>query len=1248
MAKIIQGFRNQVREGLMYACTNCRRLRFRNQVREWNNSLQTALEKANKLDNNLFFTCINDKPESLKTNNLYWMCHTCHNYLSKGNVPPMSHNNKLQIFDYKNDEHITEEDDNILKSLSQLEQALVALNIPFQLIYQTPVSRWKGTQGRLTNVPLPADRVMETINLIPRARHAKTIVSVEYKKMKGMKKAEMRERIDPEKLHAVLKIFKTLGNEHYKDIEDNVEVFFDRMRTEDPDFHKQFIADNEDGMDLEQTIDDENEYQLEDVEETCLTCKGTTQHYCRVCEKPVCQLPNCSEQIGDDERRRKHHDGDKRCKKTGRKTISKQQRDEGVAQKKTAEEIEDEEENEFNENDAVQKQKFSAVQEHTMFVNDFPELDVKTIKTTGEDETVDENITVSVAPGENQIPTNIVYEEHWESKSYPGLFPDGKNDFHEKDRKVKISLQQYLNQKILNCNRIFSKNPAYLFAAFACNEKDVLQRNVNIAFKRGKVSGGGMQTLEDPYRVLEKSPGTPIYMRTKKYELIARLENLGPFNLFFTLSCGEKRYNENFTPFFKEIEELKDFEMQYVVENGREEVLIKDGDKWVLMDIFLKENYQSKHEIIRDNVLSQTLTFDHRVQEFIKNIMMNKDSPFSVKYYSYRVEFQLRGAAHCHGTIWVDFEKYFEKEIEEETNGERKYKELVKTTSKNPKILEEVKNENEEIKKNNAELKNYINTKVNIINKVFDKLRNEELGDSSEENSKENEEMIKELQKFADRWTTVSLKNPRTKHLAEQLNCHVCTKKSCNKYSEHCRFRFPRFPTIQTLIAVPAKIKYPDEEEREKEIAWSKQIKEKVRNILENTEIMKTQINSIGKEEIEKYMENEKNISVLEDIIESYIMKKDKLIDTKMKAYTKKLEDDVIALFHANDETYKNYTWSEEAFQESVNKEQDEFKKNIKRRTKLKPFIDLDELNVQILSSSDSDSDYIPDGNMENTSSSDDDEIETKIMDDTDEKKYKVEHLRWLIKKYEELRAHYDIEQIEKERLDKLLEKADILGDGSEEKRANYEKALSLSFGARGYEVILKRDTDELFINNYNTEYLMAWDSNIDMQVCLDYFAIITYILDYKMKDESGTLDKITKALKEDTSDGLRQKLKLVAHTFMTHRRAGESEIMYKLFPFLHLTQSNIGAIWMPTGFSENMSRMMQEISHEQAQHMEEVIQHEGKLLVAKENIYEKYLDRDEKVLCMAYTQFVQRYESCRNPKLEDYNLEEDFYCIKF
>ena len=132
---------------------------------------------------------------------------------------------------------------------------------------------------------------------------------------------------------------------------------------------------------------------------------------------------------------------------------------------------------------------------------------------------------------------------------------------------------------------------------------------------------------------------------------------MGPFHLFFTLSCGEKRYSENFTPFFNQIHELKHLKFRYIIEDGREIVEIEHEQQWIELGDFLKDNYQSQHEFIKEHVLSQTLTFDHRVQEFIQTIMMSKSTGLPVKYYSYRVEFQLRGAAHIHGTIWVDFEK---------------------------------------------------------------------------------------------------------------------------------------------------------------------------------------------------------------------------------------------------------------------------------------------------------------------------------------------------------------------------------------------------------------------------------------------------------------------------------------------------------------------------------------------------------------------------------------------------------------
>ena len=128
-----------------------------------------------------------------------------------------------------------------------------------------------------------------------------------------------------------------------------------------------------------------------------------------------------------------------------------------------------------------------------------------------------------------------------------------------------------------------------------------------------------MYSLDDPYSVLDNSPGTPRYWQKKKYELIARLENLGPFTFFSTLSCADKRWNENFTSL------LQDHEIIHTVKNGLEECFL---DGYPLYEFLLQ--HESKHEFIRKNILTATLNFNHRVQEFIKNIIMNKKGEMCV------------------------------------------------------------------------------------------------------------------------------------------------------------------------------------------------------------------------------------------------------------------------------------------------------------------------------------------------------------------------------------------------------------------------------------------------------------------------------------------------------------------------------------------------------------------------------------------------------------------------------------------
>ena len=79
-------------------------------------------------------------------------------------------------------------------------------------------------------------------------------------------------------------------------------------------------------------------------------------------------------------------------------------------------------------------------------------------------------------------------------------------------------------------------------------------------------------------------------------------------------------------------------------------------------------------------------------------------------------------------------------------------------------------------------------------------------------------------------------------------------------------------------------------------------------------------------------------------------------------------------------------------------------------------------------------------------------------------------------------------------RIDALLEKA---GFKSKEDKENYERALSFSLA--GYQVVYARDIDEMMVNPYNPEITMAWDGNTDFQFCFDFYAIITYIMEYKM-----------------------------------------------------------------------------------------------------------------------------------------------------
>ena len=115
--------------------------------------------------------------------------------------------------------------------------------------------------------------------------------------------------------------------------------------------------------------------------------------------------------------------------------------------------------------------------------------------------------------------------------------------------------------------------------------------------------------MEDGYTVLDDVKNTPRYWKKAKYKMLAKLENLGSFQLFFTLRCADMRWQENFAAVLRD----QGLNITYMVipdECGHYTTKIevefqKDG-KSIKKDItkYLKDEVNSSlHEVIRGNVL---------------------------------------------------------------------------------------------------------------------------------------------------------------------------------------------------------------------------------------------------------------------------------------------------------------------------------------------------------------------------------------------------------------------------------------------------------------------------------------------------------------------------------------------------------------------------------------------------------------------------------------------------------------------
>ena len=476
---MITAFHDVISTGPVFTCTSCDQLLYRHSVQK--------LSSLHSINQSILSSVTLNKTSS---DGVQYICITCSKYLRKNQVPPCSIANGLHFPDIPSH----------LPTLNLAEWRMLSPRLAFMRIHESAVGRQLRIHGNV--VCVPAD-VCTTVNMLPRTTSDLETVAIQLKRRSQYQHALLTSNVRPGCIREV-----------------------GQYLAQTPLFQQEKITFSDIVLQSLQT--DEN-ITVSDTVNPDLSARGADNT-----DLSAQRAENTD--VLSTQRVDNADLSAQRADNTDNPSLSAN----------TADDVDT-----WTEVDDAQVERAGVFD--TMFTSaDFVE-DSERSAVYGHINAGLSDKVYSFAPAEGNRPISIFLDRYSEELAFPNIFwGTARPDTHP----VKVNYSDIVKSELRRSDRRVATCIDNIFFKLKKIQMQAITSKVNIAVRKHK-TGGHVYTagqlkgtdsidklikFDDGYRVLKDVRGSPPYWEKAKRDLYAMIRQLGPAQLFITLSAAETRW----------------------------------------------------------------------------------------------------------------------------------------------------------------------------------------------------------------------------------------------------------------------------------------------------------------------------------------------------------------------------------------------------------------------------------------------------------------------------------------------------------------------------------------------------------------------------------------------------------------------------------------------------------------------------------------------------------------------------------